>query len=734
MQKFLFGLTALALVSAVYFTCKIPGYGRPVKYVAYLGFNYLNVAKDSANSYSDSLRIVALQSYLKRINDCEEPGPYGVEYRLKTFQCDYREDTIWQLYRRMAADTNIVLVMDNTWGRYIRHADTTIRLGLPVIALSADQNQLDFGDYALFLGPSDPQPNFLIQFIDTVLTTKHVGFVTECDYLLHQRFVESMQRNGLTYDSVCLWQRSYIRNREVPSDSVATMRRRLRKLLNRPDMDVILLNTHTGYGDSIMRFLEDEPLPPRTFVGIQTTLTDQELEQISRKRHHTFIRYVTGDEALPEEVYLDKKAIKTQYPNPFMRQETASTSKDQREYEKKREKQADNTLRRCFDAMNILESALRAGARNRAQLASYFKHSLKDRKVALFNELYAFDKQLILRQDPNFEEIREGTTRSCPIQINAEGGPIPDLRVGIDVVDINDINVRENTFDCNLLYWVIVDSNYVEKEGYIDFANISSEEVNRYLIAEEHEGNYTVRIHRISGKFLGNFKSFNFPFDRHELIIPISALTSSNKIKISFDYSRLQVRDKIKEFEMNDWNTEEYYVTLDNQITNALGSPNKVTFDPNDEAKYLEKYKTLNVHLHVSRQPWGAIILIVLPFLMFSALPIFMLFFHKANYEEVGELIITSFLATVAYSINLVQISPATDSMNLAYIFLMLTLGINFFCFIYVTYIDRQRNSDKSMPVESKPKTGLFRFNGRIWLPYLLLTFLIMLFYLIFRR
>ncbi len=85
MQKLIFGLAALALVSAVYFTCKVPGYSRPVKYVAYLGFNYLNVAKDSANSYSDSLRIVALQSYLKRINDCEEPEPYGVEYRLKTF-------------------------------------------------------------------------------------------------------------------------------------------------------------------------------------------------------------------------------------------------------------------------------------------------------------------------------------------------------------------------------------------------------------------------------------------------------------------------------------------------------------------------------------------------------------------------------------------------------------------------------------------------------------------------
>ena len=186
---------------------------------------------------------------------------------------------------------------------------------------------------------------------------------------------------------------------------------------------------------------------------------------------------------------------------------------------------------------------------------------------------------------------------------------------------------------------------------------------------------------------------------------------------------------------MNDWNSQEYYITLDNQITNALGSPNKVTFDPDDEAKYLEKYKTLNIHLHVSRQPWGAIILIVLPFMMFSALPIFMLFFHKASYEEVGELIITSFLATVAYSINLVQISPATDSMNLAYIFLMLTLGINFFCFIYVTYIDRQRGNGRRAVASTadKPKSGTFRFGGKLWMPYLLLVFLLMLFFLIYK-
>jgi len=718
MKNFVLAFLALCLIAPV--ACKKTPFSRPVKYVAYVGFNYLNAAKDSANNYLDSLYIVALETYLNRINNHSEPQPYPFSYELKTFQCDYNPDTIPQIYESIAADTNIALVIDNTWGRYIRLAAPIIRNRIPVMSMSADQNRLDFGKNALFLQPNDPQPNYFVQFIDKVLHKKSVGFVTECDYLLHNLFLESLRQNKMQYDSVCLWQRSYIRNREVPQDSVVVMERQLKKMLEKPQPEVILLNTHGGYGDAIMHFLERSNLPPKTFVGISTDLTDQEIEKISREKGHTFIRYAATEEALPEEVYRDKQEIKKRFTKSFYNRDP------------KKERQADNNLLRCSDAMHIFEIALQEKCFDRRSLLAYFK-GLENRKIAQGNNLYEFDSLLIQRKDPSFDQVHGGKTRSCPTQINTYGEPIANLRVGIDVIDINDIDVRKNTFDCNLLYWVIADSQHIKKEGYIDFSNISSEEANRYLIAEERDSNYVVRIYRISGKFLGNFKSFKFPFDRHELKIPIAALSSSNKIRISFDHSRLQINDKIKDFQFNDWDTDEYFVTFDNQLTNALGSLDKVTFDPNDKAKYLENYKSLNVHLGVSRQPWGAIILIIMPFMMFSALPIFMLFFHKASFEEVGELIITSFLATVAYSINLVQISPATDSMNLAYIFLMLTLGINFFCFIYVTIIDRQKvtavpdeNLDETMPV--KRRHSIYR----VWMPILLLLVFLLLLYRVF--
>jgi hypothetical protein len=717
MQKIIFALALLAL--AAYFACKKPAFNRPVKYVAFVGFNYDSIGKAKRNNFADSLHILALEEYLNRIN-ADDDAPDRPEYRLRKFQCDYKEDTIQQIYNGILADTNIALVIDNTWGRHIRHARDIIRDKLPVISMTADQNDTLFGNNAIFMEPNDPQPFYLVNFIQKVLKAPSVGFITENDYLLHEQFEKMIGKYRLPCDTLLVLKQDSLVNNLVPEKDTMRIILNIKKALAATKQKHILLNLHSAYGNLVMRALQMAQageIKSKTIVGISgmTTLKDAELQALTKEKGHTIIRYETADELLPEEVYLLKEKIEARFPKKFFQVRNAQ-----------------NSLRRCYDAMNIFETALLSGKTHRAALVGYFK-KLKERKVAIFNELYEFDSTLILKREPTFNRIQYGQVRSCPTQINTAGNPIPNLHVGIDVVDINDIDVRKNTFNCNLLYWVIVGAESAEKEGYINFSTLNSPE-SRSKVAEELDSNNNVlRLYRISGEFLGDFNSFNFPFDRHEIKIPIEALSSSNHIKISFDYSRLQLKNKIADFQMNDWNTEAYYVTLDNNVSSALGSPYKAIFDLKDSTQHLEKYKTLNVRLRVSREPWGAIILVVLPFLMFSALPLFMLFFHKATFEEVGELIITSFLATVAYSINLVQISPATDSMNLAYIFLMMTLGINFFCFIYVTYIDRQKNGGKraESPVR---KRAIFKMSTKIWLPYLLLILLLMLFFLVFRN
>ncbi|MFM8488703.1 MAG: hypothetical protein ACKOCH_20410, partial [Bacteroidota bacterium] len=59
MIKRLIQILVLALILQLLSCCR-SGSVRPVKFIAYVGFNYLNTDKDSLNGYADSLYLVAL--------------------------------------------------------------------------------------------------------------------------------------------------------------------------------------------------------------------------------------------------------------------------------------------------------------------------------------------------------------------------------------------------------------------------------------------------------------------------------------------------------------------------------------------------------------------------------------------------------------------------------------------------------------------------------------------------
>jgi hypothetical protein len=482
-----------------------------------------------------------------------------------------------------------------------------------------------------------------------------------------------------------------------------------RTIDNSPD-SVILLNVHSNIGNHVMRYFQKYKEKKKIIIGLPgfTDLKDSALDSVSRNGH-TLITFERNNEIFPNELYTDEQNLRLTADSAWFRAPTHR-----------------NQLRRCFDAMNILESAIAKGNRRRDLFAEYFS-ALKGQKLAVGNELYDFDTALVLLREPTFSQRSNGKNRIYPWQINIDGRRIPNLQVGLDILDIGDIDIKKNAFECNLLYWVIADSSQIKYESYIDFDNITANEAKKEFIAKQYDrddSSYVVHIYRVSGKFSNDFEAFDFPFDRHEITIPISALSSSNELRINFDHSRLLGKGT-ERFKFTDWDTDAYFVTLDNKITNRLGALDRV--DTTKRAQFLEKYKSLNVRLAVSRQPWGALILIILPFLMFSMLPLFMLFFHRVSFDDIGELIITSFLATVAYSINLVQLSPTTDSLNRAYLFLLLALAINFLSFLYVAYKDRRKSLAERRAEERRAK----RF-GRFTTPYMLLILFMFLCILIY--
>lgn len=678
---------------------------RPVKYIAYVGFDLHDDAASAKRNFVDQLYPAMLQQYLKQFNQ----DGYPVRLDTLLFDCPFAEDSIQiqAIYKKIEANPDILMVFDNTWGKHIKHAHPLIRKNkIPVIALSADQNNLDYERNTIFLNPNDPQPMYMVQFIKKALRANSVGFITEEDYKPHHIFTRLLRSDTINYQTLAqLSQKDYTNNNEVSVEDSLKFIRALDKNLRSSTDSVILLNTHAGYGNIALRYLKTAEISPKVFIGFlqSVTLGQEEMEAITRKGH-TIIQLESENETFPIELYRHQQHFRKKFPDRFFTH-----------------KNIDQYIWRCYDAVNILEAALKNKVEDRAGARDFF-HDLVGRKLAEHNQLYQFDSSLILTKTPTFNQIHNGKWRSCPIQINSLGNAIPNLRVGLDIIDINEIDVRNNSFSCNMLYWVIADSNHIDQENYIGFENMSTNEAERDAVATRYEENFVIKIYRVSGKFYSNYETFDFPFDHHQIVIPISALSTSDEMKISFDFSRLLGKVKKDSFKFIDWATDDYFVTIDNQLTSRLGSLDKIAPDSSSTAQYLEKYKLLNVRLEVSRRPWGAITLIILPFMMFSILPIFMLFFHKTSFDEIGELIITSFLAAVAYSINLTQLSPTTDSMNRAYLFLLLTLGVNFLCFLYVTYSDRQFSALQEKRMQAV----------RIYVPYVILLVYIILTYYIF--
>lgn len=700
--------------------------------IAYIGFYSGNVTKSKDRNYGDQVHLKALQRHIDRIN---RTNKQRVRYVLKPYDCAFREDTIESIYSSVIANPKTALVIDNTWGKHIEKARRIIEQArMPVIALTADRNEKQFGP-TLFLEPNDPQPLYLVKFIKEVLKQDAVGFITESDYLLDAKFRKLVCNKDcwLTLNPLASVLQKLNNDQFLEEDVKQAILPTLRSNLDTCRDKVLLLNLHSKVGNVVMKFFKEYDKKKFTLIGLQgvTNLKADELDEIS-KRGHRIITIDNNGDISPRELYEEEQALvgynkqgkaylNTQEGRPLDRFMQADTLFF-------KENTYRNQLRRCFDAMNILEGALHKGITHRTAFADYFE-SLKNSKITLRNELYEFDSSLILRREPTFSERSNGKNRAYRRQINVDGRPIPSLQVGLDILDIGEIDIKKNAFECNLLYWVIADSSLIQYETYIDFDKITANEAKKELIARQYDkddSSYVVKIYRVSGQFSCDFQAFDFPFDAHEIVIPISALSSSNDLRIYFDYSRLLAKHK-SQFNFSDWRPDAYFVTLDNKITNRLGALDKI--DTVNQTRYLEKYKSLNVHLAVSRRPWGALILIILPFLMFSMLPLFMLFFHRISFDDIGELIITSFLATVAYSINLVQLSPTTDSLNRAYLFLLLALGINFLSFLYVTYKDRTKTL-----AEKKAEQRHHRRFGRLSIPYMLLIIFILICYVIFKQ
>jgi len=138
------------------------------------------------------LHEVTLKYYLEKIY-----LPY-TRLELKTFDCQRDGRISDSIYNEIAKDSNIVVVIDNTWGEHISECAHTIRnKKIPVISINADRNNLDFGLNTLFMGSNDHVPLDLTAFITKALRLKEINFLSEEDYPVHYGFLKAFAKAGL---------------------------------------------------------------------------------------------------------------------------------------------------------------------------------------------------------------------------------------------------------------------------------------------------------------------------------------------------------------------------------------------------------------------------------------------------------------------------------------------------------------------------------------------------------
>ncbi len=139
-----------------------------------------------------------LRTYVNELNEKLATEKKGVFLELKTFdsQCDPAESE--KIYQKIAEDTSVISVIDNTWGAHIAGAAKVIHdRQIPLISINADHNFTLFGSQAIFTGNNDLLPGELNAFLKKIVRTKDVVFISEEDYPLHENYLAAFKRDSI---------------------------------------------------------------------------------------------------------------------------------------------------------------------------------------------------------------------------------------------------------------------------------------------------------------------------------------------------------------------------------------------------------------------------------------------------------------------------------------------------------------------------------------------------------
>ncbi|MBX3102261.1 MAG: hypothetical protein KF690_07130 [Bacteroidetes bacterium] len=658
---------------------------RPLRYVAYVG-RYTNANdtlpphKQKINPF-DQMNERIFKTYLEELNELLPQ----CRLELRTYDCQQSARGSDSVYKLIAADTMVLAVIDNTWGVNLAGAQETIRKEqLPVIALNADHNHLDYGSASIFTGNSDNVPLDLASYIHYALREGSVNFITERDYALTQTYYTAFKQHDIVVNRVFEVQTT----QEVNPDSLARVGEAMLQFYRQNPAEkkrLLVLNVHNTWGNALIKYL-DKHLDGMRLMGHAYIANANALQGFGASNTNTIILITNPTDALSRKSNQDLKAFQKEDAELFSHVNVPLF------------------IKRCLDATSILQQALLPprpkflpGTKpvtppaespelppvpTRRYMRQQFA-ALGDTTLAGELDIYTFDSSRVLVPDIYFSQYSQGKLFSMAAQLNQRREVIPNLLFGIEIQDIYDLDIASNSFTCDFYYWVKLDTSHLDAEKYISFQNMKSSESSRELIIEKQDGPQVYKLYRVSGIFYVNYSLFDFPFDTQELAVNVEILSPADKLKISFDQSSLLLDpEAIEKFKVTGWNKEEYYVTVDNMITRSIKG------DPQGQPGTLKKFKTFAFRLVVKRIVLGSYLQIVLPLVLIGLIAIAVLFITDLTFENVGEVSVGIFLSIIAFSISLTEMIPSSNYLTRADMLFWLTFIVVFVSFMAIIVLN----------------------------------------------
>jgi len=675
----LFAITAAAVVATLLIGTASNVATKPQKVIAYIGrfSNFrdtIPLHRQTPNPF-DKMHETVLRQYLNELN----AQSVNTQFILKIF--DNRRDprVSDSLYRyAIAPDTNIVMVLDNTWGEHLQPAAATIRqLRIPIISMNADRGKEDYGNAALFVGSDDDTPQDVAAFLRRALHCYKIIFITEVDYPLHQQYQQQFSIDSITIAQ----QFDIVGKKSVEDQEVNLLFRRLNDFFARtPNAATIpvVINAHQKWGNRIVEFL-DKNLNDATIVAPIMALDVAVANKVGGSNNQLLVVSRPND-AVSRKLSNDLDQFRAASPKLF-----ASAS-------------APFFLKRCQDAIAILAGMPRIDSTlpTRAMVGRYLA-SLRDSLLVNESDVYEFSENRLVK-DIYFTRYRGRQYYSYPIQLNTDREVIPNLFFGVDVLDIYDIDANSNTFKSDFFYWVKVDTGHRDAERNLIFQNLMQNESSKELVMQKIEEDVEYKLYKVSGTFHHDFALADYPLDQQELAIKVEILAPSNELKISFDQSSLDEDAKIFErFKVQAWNKLKYYITVDNRIATTMRG------DPDNRGGKPTVFKNFSFRLLVERKFLGPFLQIVLPLILIGFVAISLLYITDISFENLGEVSAGTFLGIITFSIALSNITPSSDYLTKADLLFWVTFMVVLVSFITVIVVNSRFRLEQLQGVSIRP-------------------------------